>query len=73
MTTIVTDVAGFIGSNLIFNMLKKHPEYSIIYLDKLTCSKNMPITALVIDNTYFRFVKADICDREALFKLFDIS
>ena len=36
MTIIVTGGAGFIGSNFIFYMLKKHPEYRIICLDKLT-------------------------------------
>ena len=36
MTVIVTGGAGFIGSNFVFHMLKKYPEYRIICLDKLT-------------------------------------
>ena len=36
MTIIVTGGAGFIGSNFIFHMLKKHPEDRIVCLDKLT-------------------------------------
>lgn len=35
MTIIVTGGAGFIGSNFIFHMLEKYPEYRIICLGKL--------------------------------------
>ena len=35
MTIIVTGGAGFIGSNFIFYMMKNHPDYRIICLDKL--------------------------------------
>ena len=70
MTIIVTGGAGFIGSNFIFYMLKKHPEYRIVCLDKLTYAGNLSTLAPVFDNPNFRFVKADICDREAVDKLF---
>ena len=33
MTIIVTGGAGFIGSNFIFHMLNKYPDYRIICLD----------------------------------------
>ena len=36
MNIIVTGGAGFIGSNFIFHMLKKYPDYRIICLDCLT-------------------------------------
>ena len=36
MTIIVTGGAGFIGSNFVFHMLDKYPDYRIICLDKLT-------------------------------------
>ena len=36
MNIIVTGGAGFIGSNFVFHMLKKYPDYRIICLDKLT-------------------------------------
>ena len=32
MTIIVTGGAGFIGSNFVFHMLKKYPDYRIIML-----------------------------------------
>ena len=70
MTIIVTGGAGFIGSNFVFHMLKEHPEYRIICLDKLTYAGNLSTLKSVMDNPNFRFVKADICDREAVEKLF---
>ena len=71
MTIIVTGGAGFIGSNFIFHMLKKYPEYRIICLDKLTYAGNLSTLKSVMDNPQFRFVKADICDREAVQQLFE--
>ncbi len=71
MNIIVTGGAGFIGSNFIFYMLKKFPEYRIICLDKLTYAGNLSTLKSVMDNENFRFVKADICDREAVCKLFE--
>ena len=71
MNIIVTGGAGFIGSNFIFHMLKKYPDYRIICLDKLTYAGNLSTLAPVMDNPNFRFVKADICDREAVDKLFE--
>ena len=39
MNIIVTGGAGFIGSNFIFHMLKKYPDYRIICLDCLTYAR----------------------------------
>ena len=71
MTIIVTGGAGFIGSNFIFHMLKKYPDYRIICLDCLTYAGNLSTLKSVMDNPNFRFVKASITDREAVFKLFE--
>ena len=71
MTIIVTGGAGFIGSNFIFHMLNKYDNYRIICLDKLTYAGNLSTLVSVMDNSNFRFVKADICDREAVYKLFE--
>ncbi len=70
MTIIVTGGAGFIGSNFIFHMLKKYPDYKIVCLDKLTYAGNLSTLKDVIDNQNFRFVKADICDKDAVDFLF---
>ncbi len=71
MNIIVTGGAGFIGSNFVFHMLKAHPDYRIICLDKLTYAGNLSTLEPVMDNPNFRFVKADICDKEAVEKLFE--
>ena len=71
MTIIVTGGAGFIGSNFIFYELKNHPEYRIVCLDKLTYAGNLSTLQSVMDNPNFRFVKADICDRAAVYALFE--
>ena len=71
MTIIVTGGAGFIGSNFVFHMLAAHPDYRIVCLDKLTYAGNLRTLEPVMDNPNFRFVKADICDRDAVFALFE--
>ena len=70
MTIIVTGGAGFIGSNFVFHMLKAHPDYRIVCLDKLTYAGNLSTLESVLEQDNFRFVKADICDRQAVDKLF---
>ena len=70
MTIIVTGGAGFIGSNFVFHMLQVHPDYSIVCLDKLTYAGNLSTLEPVLQQDNFRFVKADICDRQAVDKLF---
>ena len=71
MNILVTGGAGFIGSNFIFYMLDRHPDYRIVCLDKLTYAGNLSTLAPVMQNPNFRFVKADICDREAVYTLFE--
>ncbi len=71
MTIIVTGGAGFIGSNFIFYMLKQHPGYRIVCLDKLTYAGNLSTLQSVMDRPDFRFVKLDICDRSGVYKLFE--
>ncbi len=70
MTIIVTGGAGFIGSNFIFHMLEKYPQYRIICLDKLTYAGNLATLEQVLGNPNFRFVKLDICDGEGVNRLF---
>ena len=71
MKIVVTGGAGFIGSNFIFYMLEKYPEYQIICLDKLTYAGNLSTLESVMSNPQFQFVKLDICDREGVFALFE--
>ncbi len=71
MTIIVTGGAGFIGSNFIFHMLAQHPDDRIACLDSLTYAGSLSTLAPVMDNPRFRFVRADICDRGAVNRLFE--
>ena len=70
MTIVVTGGAGFIGSNFIFYMLDKYPEYRIVCLDKLTYAGNLETLTNVMENPRFRFVKGDICDSKTVSNLF---
>lgn len=71
MKIFVTGGAGFIGSNFIYHMLDKHPNYQIVCLDGLTYAGNMETLEDALKNPKFKFVKIDITDRENIFKLFE--
>ena len=71
MNIIVTGGAGFIGSNFIFHMMKKYPDYRIICLDCLTYAGNLSTLEPVMNNSNFRFVKESITERSAVYKLFE--
>jgi len=66
MKLLVTGGAGFIGSNFIHYWLKNHPEDQIINLDKLTYAGNLANLNDVQDYANYSFVKADICDYQAV-------
>ena len=71
MKLFVTGGAGFIGSNFIYHWLEKHPEDRVVCLDKLTYAGNLSTLAQALKNPNFRFTKTDICDRAAVFALFE--
>jgi len=68
---LVTGGAGFIGGNFIHHMLKKYDNYKIICLDVLTYAGNMETLEPVMNNSNFKFIKADITDRDAVYKIFE--
>ncbi len=70
-TIIVTGGAGFIGGNFIHYLLGHYDDYRVICLDCLTYAGNMETLEPVAKNKNFRFVKADITDREAVYALFE--
>ena len=70
MKILVTGGAGFIGSNFIYYMLGKHPDYKIVCLDALTYAGNLETLEEAMKNENFKFVKGDITDRDAVRKLF---
>lgn len=71
MTIIVTGGAGFIGSNFIYFEMKKHPKDRIVCLDKLTYAGNLSTLAEALKAPNFAFYKVDICDRAAIYEIFE--
>ena len=71
-TYLVTGGAGFIGSNYIHYMFRKYDnEIRIINVDKLTYAGNLENLKDIEDRKNYTFVKADICDSEAINRIFD--
>lgn len=70
-TYLVTGGAGFIGSNYIHYMFRKYgDEIRIINVDVLTYAGNLENLKDVENRSNYTFVKADICDKEAISKIF---
>ncbi|MCK5415985.1 dTDP-glucose 4,6-dehydratase [Candidatus Parcubacteria bacterium] len=63
-TLLVTGGAGFIGSNFIQYWLKKYPKDKIINLDKLTYAGNLENLKKIENNSNYKFIKGDICNRK---------
>ena len=71
-TYLVTGGAGFIGSNYIHYMFKKYGDtIRIINVDKLTYAGNLENLEDIKDRENYTFIRADICDSEAIQKIFD--
>jgi len=71
MKILVTGGLGFIGSNFIRYILKKYPvspaggpNYKVINLDKMTYAGNPENLYDIEDDTRYKFVKGDVCDKE---------
>ncbi|MCI8857042.1 MAG: dTDP-glucose 4,6-dehydratase [Clostridiaceae bacterium] len=71
MKILITGGAGFIGSNFIFYMREQHPDDELLCLDKLTYAGNLATLESVMDKPGFRFIHADIADREAVYRIFE--
>ena len=70
ITYLVTGGAGFIGSNFIIYMLKKYNDIKIINMDNLTYAGNLDNLSDIKNKSNYSFVKADICDFNAVKKIF---
>lgn len=62
---LVTGGAGFIGSNFTRYLLETYPDCQVTVLDKLTYAGNLA-NLKGLDERRLRFVRGDICDREAV-------
>lgn len=71
MTVLITGGAGFIGSNFVYHMLNKYPEYKIVCVDKLTRTGNIDTLKTALSNKNFVFYKADICNKEEMEGIFE--
>lgn len=67
---LVTGGAGFIGANFIYYELAHHPADQILCLDSLTYAGNITTLKEAMKAPGMRFVRADITDRETVFRLF---
>ena len=71
MTVIVTGGAGFIGSNFVYHMLDKHPEYRIVCIDCLTYAGNLSTLKKAMESRNFAFYRTNICDRQEIYQIFE--
>ncbi len=71
MTVLVTGGAGFIGSNFVYHMLNRYPDYRIVCVDCLTYAGNLSTLKKAMENPNFRFYKTNICDREGVYAIFE--
>lgn len=70
MTILLTGGAGFIGSNFVQYLLRHHPTYRVVNLDKLTYAGNLENLDSAERNPQYSFEYGDICDREFVGSLF---
>lgn len=70
MKLLVTGGAGFMGSNFIYYMLDKYPDYELVCLDLLTYAGHKSTIKDLFNHPNFTFVHGDIRDRELVDQLF---
>lgn len=69
MKILVTGGAGFIGSCFVRHMLKNYTDYQIINIDALTYAGNIANLDDVKNNTNYKFVHGNICDKKLIREL----
>ena len=67
---IVTGAAGFIGSALVRHLVRDADVTAVLALDKLTYAGNLESLKEVSDSPRYSFLKADICDQDAMDRAF---
>jgi dTDP-glucose 4,6-dehydratase len=63
---LIAGGAGFIGSNFVHYVLRKHPDYRAVVYDKLTYAGNLDNLRDVQGDPRYAFVHGDICDPAAV-------
>ncbi len=67
---LVSGGAGFIGSNFIEYLLDKYEEIKIYNIDLLTYAGDLRNTIKFSEDSRYKFIKGDICDRKLLDEIF---
>ncbi len=70
-TVLVTGCAGFIGSNFVPYFIEKYLDYNIVNLDLLTYAGDLKNLSEVENNSRYKFIKGDICNRELVEFIFN--
>lgn len=68
---LVTGGAGFIGGNFLHIMVNRYPRDEFVCIDALTYAGNMETLQPIMDKPNFKFVHENICNREAVYDLFE--
>lgn len=72
----VTGGAGFIGSNLLLQMVPKYSSYLFVNVDCLTYAGNLTNLSAIASFSNYKFERVNICDRSALelvFRRYEIT
>ena len=70
MKILVTGGAGFIGSAVVRHLIEA-TDHEVVNLDKLTYAGNLESLVSVADSDRYCFEQVDICNREALARVFE--
>ncbi|HIS86798.1 MAG TPA: dTDP-glucose 4,6-dehydratase [Candidatus Caccenecus avistercoris] len=70
MKFVITGGAGFIGSNYLHYVVNKYPDDEFICIDALTYAGNYNNIKDLSSMSNFKFIKANICDREKIIDIF---
>ncbi|MBD8512234.1 dTDP-glucose 4,6-dehydratase [Photobacterium sp. CAU 1568] len=71
MKILITGGAGFIGSAVVRHIINQTHD-SVINVDKLTYAGNLESLLSVQDDSRYVFEQVDICEREAMARIFEV-